>query len=166
MSSSTPPPSPASSITLVLALFLAPTVRAGIVTEYLVDTTVDSLALDQCNDSVPADCSLRAAVQLADNDGGDSRIFLGNGVHRLTIAGAEEDANATGDLDLRNATGVFEILNIPGTHPVIEQATVPRRPTSPNRKKIATAGVAGGVLVDDRGFEERFLGGGGGDDRE
>ncbi len=30
---------------------------------------------------------------------------------------------------------------------VIEQATVPREPTSPNRKRIATAGVAGGILA-------------------
>ena len=30
---------------------------------------------------------------------------------------------------------------------VIEQATVPRKPTSPNRKKIASAGVAGGILA-------------------
>ena len=30
---------------------------------------------------------------------------------------------------------------------VIEQATVPRRPTSPNRERIATAGIAGGILA-------------------
>lgn len=30
---------------------------------------------------------------------------------------------------------------------VIEQATVPRKPTSPNRQRIASAGIAGGILA-------------------
>ncbi len=55
-------------------------------------------------------CSLRAAVQAASTDApvggciagepGLDRIDLGPGVHRLTLAGTDEDAGSTGDLDV------------------------------------------------------------------
>src|SRR3954452_13243768 len=66
-----------------------------------VNTTDDSLAAD-------GKCSLREAVNAANADaGGDcvagsgsDTIALPAGTFKLTIAGASEDANATGDLDL------------------------------------------------------------------
>src|SRR4051812_29745241 len=68
-----------------------------------VNTTDDSLAAD-------GKCSLREAVNAANADaGGDcaagsgsDTIALPSGTFKLTIAGAGEDANATGDLDLNS----------------------------------------------------------------
>ncbi|MEX0800109.1 MAG: choice-of-anchor Q domain-containing protein [Dehalococcoidia bacterium] len=67
-----------------------------------VTTTDDELNAD-------GDCSLREAIQAANTDSavdactagaGDDIIDLPAGTYTLTIAGAGEDANATGDLDI------------------------------------------------------------------
>ncbi len=56
--------------------------------------TVEAGAIDG------AEGSLRAAVIAANGNGEDDEILLSAGVHRLELAGAEENAAATGDLDL------------------------------------------------------------------
>ncbi|HEX9669116.1 MAG TPA: CSLREA domain-containing protein [Thermoanaerobaculia bacterium] len=52
------------------------------------------------NGACDADCSLREAVLAANANPGADVIVLGPGVYDLTIAGAGEDAGATGDLDV------------------------------------------------------------------
>lgn len=47
-----------------------------------------------------ADCSLREAIQAANLAAGADVIELGAGTYQLSRAGAGEDANSTGDLDL------------------------------------------------------------------
>jgi CSLREA domain-containing protein len=47
-----------------------------------------------------ADCSLREAVGAANANPGPDTITLPAGTYRLTLTGAGEDANATGDLDV------------------------------------------------------------------
>ncbi|MCB0073419.1 MAG: hypothetical protein KDE20_18245, partial [Caldilineaceae bacterium] len=74
--------------------------------------------------------SLREAVCAANNEAGADRIILGANTYALTIAGAGEDANATGDLDILddltivglnptstiiNGGGIDRVLHIPGT---------------------------------------------------
>lgn len=49
------------------------------------------------------ECSLRAAVQESNALAGDNTIILLPGVYNLTIAGASENASATGDLDILNS---------------------------------------------------------------
>src|SRR5262249_10821089 len=44
--------------------------------------------------------SLRSAIMATDAQGGSNTIKLRNGTYTLTIAGANEDAGATGDLDI------------------------------------------------------------------
>ena len=44
--------------------------------------------------------SLRSAIMAADAKGGSNTINLPGGTFKLTIAGANEDASATGDLDI------------------------------------------------------------------
>jgi CSLREA domain-containing protein len=85
--------------TLGAALFIPqPTYAAGIA----VTTTTDELNSD-------GDCSLREAIQAANTDtavdacpagSGADTITLPAGTYTLTLAGAGEDANATGDLDI------------------------------------------------------------------
>ena len=66
------------------------------ITDYIVNTTADT------NDGVcnVADCSLREAVRNANACPGWQTITLPAGAYTLSIAGAEEDAAATGDLDI------------------------------------------------------------------
>ena len=47
-----------------------------------------------------AQCTLRAAIQEANEAGEATRIRLGPGIHTLSIAGVGEDMAATGDLDI------------------------------------------------------------------
>ncbi|MCJ7708939.1 MAG: CSLREA domain-containing protein, partial [Anaerolineales bacterium] len=92
-------PSPA----VVLLLLAAAIALAGCgpvldcsITDYIVNTTADT------NDGVcnVADCSLREAVRNANACPGWQTITLPAGAYTLSIAGAEEDAAATGDLDI------------------------------------------------------------------
>lgn len=70
---------------------------------FVVDTTADGV------DAVPGDgacadaagaCCLRCAVMEANALSGADEILLGPGRHDLSIPGADEDASATGDLDV------------------------------------------------------------------
>ena len=71
----------------------------------IVDTTqdtVDLLADDLCGDQA-GNCSLRAAVQCANLWPGEQTIELADETYTLSRAGANEDAAATGDLDVSGA---------------------------------------------------------------
>ena len=70
---------------------------------FIVDTTADAV------DTAPGDgvcaaagggCSLRAAVQEANALAGADAISVGAGTYTLSLAGAQESAAATGDLDI------------------------------------------------------------------
>jgi CSLREA domain-containing protein len=88
-------PLTAGSITLTLALALAaaPAARAAV---YSPTKTADS-ADSACN----GDCSLREAITAANENPGADVILLPAGIYTLALAGAGEDLNATGDLDIR-----------------------------------------------------------------
>lgn len=82
--------------------------------DFLVDTTVD--APDETIDGVcatalagPAEgaCSLRAAIQEANSNVDSSAISVPDGTYALTITGADEDAAATGDLDVTSRLTIF-----------------------------------------------------------
>src|SRR3972149_3629482 len=88
---------------LFLSLFAAALALAGCgggapvcSDEYIVNKTADT------NDGVcnADDCSLREAVRNANACAGWQTITLPAGGYTLTLAGAEEDAAATGDLDI------------------------------------------------------------------
>jgi CSLREA domain-containing protein len=93
--------------TLLLAVFIVPTTAGTAGTTITVNSTDDTL--------VPGDgnCTLREAINNAnsnsDTTGGDcaagagaDTIILPGGIYTLTIAGAEENNNTTGDLDVRD----------------------------------------------------------------
>lgn len=85
---------------LALSLLGAPPAWAA---TFQVDTRADTVDANigdgSCADA-NGDCSLRAAVQEANADGGADTIMLGSARYTLTLAGAGEDAAATGDLDV------------------------------------------------------------------
>ena len=82
----------------LLALTLAACGGGGpvCVDDYIVNKTADT------NDGActASDCSLREAVNNANACPGWQTITIPAGFYALTIAGADEDANATGDLDI------------------------------------------------------------------
>lgn len=65
-----------------------------------IDITVDVFDDPNPATCVPGSCSLREAVQLANAQAGPNRILLPAGTFSLSRAGAEENANSTGDLDI------------------------------------------------------------------
>ncbi len=73
---------------------------------FTVDTVVDSVDVapgdGSCADS-SSNCSLRAAVQEANALTGADSITLPTGIYLLTLAGTDENAAATGDLDILEA---------------------------------------------------------------
>jgi hypothetical protein len=87
---------------VLLALTGAPQAPAAIT---FTVTRTDDPAPDGCK---PMDCSLREAVLDANSTVGNDVINLPGGHFRLSIAGANEDAGATGDLD------VLDEVNITG----------------------------------------------------
>jgi hypothetical protein len=74
-----------------------------------VDTSVDSneAAYRTCT-AAPDDCSLRGAITRANADPGNQyTILLPGGTYTLALAGAGEDANTAGDLDVFNGTVIL-----------------------------------------------------------
>lgn len=97
-------PAASPALLLVLLASLVPSPRAA---QAAVGFTVDSGA--DAVDAMPGDgtcatasgaCTLRAAIQEANALAGADTILLGAIDHSLTLAGADEDAAATGDLDV------------------------------------------------------------------
>jgi CSLREA domain-containing protein len=70
---------------------------------FAVDSTLDGPDADPgdrtCS-SVAGECTLRAAVQEANELRGADTITLPSGTYALSIPGHDEDAAATGDLDI------------------------------------------------------------------
>lgn len=90
---------------LFLASFASGPVAVGAAT-FTVNSTVDQ------TDAVPGDgvcasaggsCTLRAAIQEANAVPGTDKVVLGSRKYFLAIAGASEDAAATGDLDITDS---------------------------------------------------------------
>ena len=77
-----------------------------VLSTFRVNTTLDTVAVNLKNGKdATGHISLRSAIQAADSRGGSNTIILPSGTFTLTIAGAGEDASATGDLDItRNLT--------------------------------------------------------------
>ncbi len=68
---------------------------------FQVNTTLDTVAVNlRTGKDATGHISLRSAIMAADAKGGSNTIKLPRGPFTLTIVGANEDASATGDLDI------------------------------------------------------------------
>jgi CSLREA domain-containing protein len=135
-------------------------------------TRADDPAPGACD----SDCSLREAVLAANAGSGADAIVLPAGHFRLTLAGAGEDAAATGDLDLTgsvtitgagarstviDAAGGDRVFDVAaGTTVDISEVTVTGGLVAGDGGAIRSAGLVG--LVDDEIVGNRALGLGGG----
>ena len=88
-----------ATVLMLSALLCAPPARAG---TFTVTRTDDP----QPNGCTPADCSLREAIIAANTAAGPDRLSLAAGTYTLALAGAGEDAGATGDLDIGGDTTI------------------------------------------------------------
>ncbi len=104
---------------MVVALRRAPTwVRLGLASALAATAALTAAAnahaatftVTRTDDPAPgacdSDCSLREAVRAANAGSGGDTIRLPAGAFRLTLAGAGEDAAATGDLDLTKSVTI------------------------------------------------------------
>ena len=72
-----------------------------VMSTFQVNTSRDTVAVDlRTGKDATGHISLRSAIMAADARGGSNTIKLRTGTYTLTIAGANEDASATGDLDI------------------------------------------------------------------
>jgi uncharacterized repeat protein (TIGR01451 family) len=70
------------------------------------DAALASPVSTSCASTNGGSCTLRAAVQAADNAGGSSQITLPAGVYKLTIPATGADQPANGDLDIDNNAAI------------------------------------------------------------
>ncbi|HSA59636.1 MAG TPA: choice-of-anchor Q domain-containing protein [bacterium] len=87
-------------VPMILAILLPAAASAA---TFAVDRTDDNAAATACT-AAANDCSLRGAVIAANAAAGDDVITLPAGTYTLTITGLNEDAAATGDLDILGNT--------------------------------------------------------------
>ena len=72
-----------------------------VMSTFRVNTTLDTVAVDlRTGKDASGHISLRSAIMAANASRSSDLIKLGKGTFMLTIAGANEDAGATGDLDI------------------------------------------------------------------
>src|SRR3954466_15712741 len=84
---------------------------------FTVTTTDDTVATNlTTGKDANGNISLRSAIMATNNLAGSNSISLPAGSYNLTIAGANEDAASSGDLDLKNN------LTITGTGPAVIDA--------------------------------------------
>lgn len=89
-------------LVLILGAVLA-SASPGYAATFTVDSTIDAVDVtpgDGICATAGAVCTLRAAIQEANALAGTDTINLPAGTYTLTIAGANENAGATGDLDI------------------------------------------------------------------
>ena len=86
-------------VTVILLLLII----TGNAQNFLVNSTIDAVDANPgdgiCDDGL-GNCPLRAAVQESNALAGAHTITLPAGIYTLTIGGVEENASATGDLDV------------------------------------------------------------------
>ena len=103
----------------ILVAVLVPALPAGVAhaATFPVNSTADEVDLtpgDNLCLTQTGTCTLRAATQQANASAGDDVINLPAGDYGLTIGGADEDASATGDLDLNPSGATPERVTITG----------------------------------------------------
>src|SRR5947207_834427 len=95
---------------IVMALLLLAVLPAAALSKtFAVETTddgVDPQPDDQCLVPPHDVCTLRAAIDSANATAGDDIITLPAGTFKLTLTGAGENANATGDLDVTESVTI------------------------------------------------------------
>lgn len=88
-------------ITALIGLLLLGMVSTAYSATFTVTTTEDTFD-GKCN----SHCSLREAIQAANETSGGDVIYVPAGTYRLTRTGSKENANNRGDLDVRGSVAI------------------------------------------------------------
>jgi CSLREA domain-containing protein len=73
----------------------------------LAETFTVTKTIDSNDGACDADCSLREAIIAANTNVGADTVILPSGVYSLTLTGMDEDAAATGDLDITDDLNII-----------------------------------------------------------
>jgi CSLREA domain-containing protein len=144
------------AVPALLTAALGFAVPAGAAT-FTVNTTADAVDAtpgDGACASAGGSCSLRAAVMEANTLPGPDTIVLPAGRYTLTLAGAGEDAAATGDLDVLSD---ITILGAGAASTIIDGGGIDRVFDVLDTLRLTSLTVEGGRILDTS-----FDGGGGG----
>ena len=106
----------------ICAICVCPLATAASATAATITPNILTDELDNTNTGTDLGCSLREALSIANTDStavepacavdsapGDDTISLGTGTYVLSVAGSNDDANATGDLDVIASGGDLTI---------------------------------------------------------
>ncbi len=97
------------AVTIILAGLAAPRQTVNATITYTVNSTADEADLNPADTlclSVSGACTLRAAIQQSNYNNTSEIINVPAGTYTLTISGSNEDASATGDLDIVYSTTI------------------------------------------------------------
>jgi predicted outer membrane repeat protein len=129
---------------LVGALAFAGAARAS-TAEYTVTDTTDAALSNSagtaCVSTHGGSCTLRAAVQAADNSGGSSTITLPAGDFKLTIPSTEDDEPANGDLDIKGASTAITLTGAGASSTTIDANHIDRAFAVQSGESLTVSGV-------------------------
>src|SRR5262245_27200957 len=122
----------------VLLLSSCEPIEHSFVVNSLVDAVDAAVGDGECETAVAGQCTLRAAIQEANATPGHDEVTLADGAtYTLSLAGANENAAATGDLDVTrplllhahgstvDAAGIDRVFHVSATgRLVLDHATV------------------------------------------
>jgi predicted outer membrane repeat protein len=136
-------------LALVLAggLASAAAASAGPATpaEYTVNDTTDAALSNSagraCVSTHGGSCTLRAAVQAADNTGGVSTITLPAGDYKLTIPSTTDDEPANGDLDIKGVSTAITLTGGGATSTIIDANHIDRAFAVQSGEGLTISGV-------------------------
>jgi uncharacterized repeat protein (TIGR01451 family) len=114
--------------------------------EFVVTDTIDApLNTPSSTSCVSTDggaCTLRAAIQAADNSGGASTITLAPGTYRLTIPSAAGDDPSSGDLDIDGDATTITLAGAGAASTVIDTNGIDRAFAVQSGESLALSGVS------------------------
>src|ERR1700712_247056 len=101
----------------ILATAAASTVNASAARVTYMVTTIADTNDGRCD----AQCSVREAILAANAHPGADTVRIPAGIYKLSIPGVNEDAGATGDLDI---TGPVDLVGVGEGHTVLDGARI------------------------------------------
>jgi uncharacterized repeat protein (TIGR01451 family)/CSLREA domain-containing protein len=133
-----------AALTLAGGLVAASSATAG--TNYTVTSTTDAPLSNPSGTTCVSTatggaCTLRAAIQAADNAGGASTITLPAGTYTLTIASTGADNPANGDLDVKGSSTAITLTGAGASSTIINANHLDRAFAVQAGESLAVSGV-------------------------
>jgi predicted outer membrane repeat protein len=132
------------ALALVIAVALVGAAGASAASFTVTDTTDAALgnsAGTACVSTHGGSCTLRAAVQAADNTGGASTITLPAGDFKLTIPSTGADEPANGDLDVKGSSTAITLTGAGSAGTIIDANHIDRAFAVQSGESLTVSGV-------------------------